>query len=375
MRQSQSLLGIASHIISIVIVTATGIFFVLAATGLVGTEMAEMTKNAIVKIWLVSSFLIASVALGLGLVGIFIKGKQKKYAFLGTTVNVVIILGIISFLTVYYKHHHDYIGIEKVIFAKPDPFIVFINEFAQRPFVLEKKEEYYVNTLSKSQLRILRNAILARKGYVFNDKDLNAFFKARKWYAPLSNNIELVEMDKTYTDIDRRNTSYITKLEKPENILFDDFVKLFKRANMPIDIKDEKYGNTYSKRIPIYFIKKFIKDACCPESQAVDHVYATDEFVVLLYRFSWAGVKFVLLTYSPDGNMISNQLVATYGGDISGHTTSTAKIDQGLNITIEFKQFRNAYDDAADKRTAKLEKTTTEKYKIDQKGIIKKIEI
>lgn len=46
--------------------------------------------------------------------------------------------------------------------------------------------EYYLPSLNKSQLRILRNTIYAYYGYLFASKDLRVFFDNRmKWYKPV----------------------------------------------------------------------------------------------------------------------------------------------------------------------------------------------
>ena len=46
--------------------------------------------------------------------------------------------------------------------------------------------EYYLPSLNKSQLRILRNTIYAYYGYLFVSKDLRVFFNNRmKWYKPV----------------------------------------------------------------------------------------------------------------------------------------------------------------------------------------------
>lgn len=48
--------------------------------------------------------------------------------------------------------------------------------------------EYYLPSLNKSQLRILRNTIYAYYGYLFASKDLRVFFNNRmKWYKPVDN--------------------------------------------------------------------------------------------------------------------------------------------------------------------------------------------
>lgn len=42
--------------------------------------------------------------------------------------------------------------------------------------------------ISREQLRLMRNAILARHGYTFKSKDLREFFSKERWYKPGTNN-------------------------------------------------------------------------------------------------------------------------------------------------------------------------------------------
>jgi hypothetical protein len=44
-----------------------------------------------------------------------------------------------------------------------------------------------ISTMSKDELRILRNTIYAIDGYVFNDTALQAFFDTQYWYFPNPN--------------------------------------------------------------------------------------------------------------------------------------------------------------------------------------------
>lgn len=294
------------------------------------------------------------------------KNKEKKFTYIGISLSIAIIICVLTFSYLYFKHNYLYSGIEKVFFAKPDPFVTFINKFAKNPFLLEEEEEYYVSTLSKAQLRILRNTVLASHGYVFDSKDLNTFFHKRKWYNAFSKNVEL-------TEIDRINQAFILMFEEPENIRFNNFLKLFKHADLPIKIKSEKYGATYSKRIPVYFIKKFIKNSGYLNLQAIDMVYANNRFIAVLYGYHGTGVKIVLKTYKPDGSEISDVLVAVYGGDLSGFVTSTAQINKTLNVNVEIKDYSREYDDASQKTKAELKNTTSEAYVIDQYGEIKKL--
>ena len=42
---------------------------------------------------------------------------------------------------------------------------------------------------SPKDLRLLRNAIFAKHGYIFNDQNLSKYFQKYQWYIPTSNNV------------------------------------------------------------------------------------------------------------------------------------------------------------------------------------------
>lgn len=46
----------------------------------------------------------------------------------------------------------------------------------------------YLWDISREQLRLMRNEILARHGYVFQSKDLRDYFSKKWWYKPAANN-------------------------------------------------------------------------------------------------------------------------------------------------------------------------------------------
>ncbi|MDR0331261.1 MAG: YARHG domain-containing protein, partial [Chitinispirillales bacterium] len=70
--------------------------------------------------------------------------------------------------------------------------------------------------LDKKELRLLRNAIFAKHGMIFQSEDLKAHFKQFDWYNPKSGNVT----DKL-TDIDKRNIENIQAFEnaKPKHNL------------------------------------------------------------------------------------------------------------------------------------------------------------
>ncbi len=61
---------------------------------------------------------------------------------------------------------------------------------------------------SIDQLRIIRNEIFARKGYIFNSQDLQDHFSTFDWYKPKYENV-----DSLLTDLDKKNIQTILELE------------------------------------------------------------------------------------------------------------------------------------------------------------------
>ncbi|EPJ48557.1 MAG: hypothetical protein OFPI_29100 [Osedax symbiont Rs2] len=60
---------------------------------------------------------------------------------------------------------------------------------------------------NRSQLRLIRNEIFARHGYVFNSTDLNHYFKQRSWYRPKGKSVAL-------SSIEQANVQLLKRLEK-----------------------------------------------------------------------------------------------------------------------------------------------------------------
>lgn len=70
-------------------------------------------------------------------------------------------------------------------------------------------KEKDVAGLSKEELRLMRNEIMARHGYVFKSDDLRSHFMAEPWYFPLMKNV-----GNSLTDIENENVKFIQAHEK-----------------------------------------------------------------------------------------------------------------------------------------------------------------
>lgn len=63
--------------------------------------------------------------------------------------------------------------------------------------------------LDKSELRLMRNEIFARYGYIFNDIKLQAYFSKHDWYKPRGKDV-----NKYLTQIEKDNIALIQEFEK-----------------------------------------------------------------------------------------------------------------------------------------------------------------
>lgn len=69
--------------------------------------------------------------------------------------------------------------------------------------------EQDVNKLSKIELRLMRNEIFARYGYIFKSKDLQEYFLSQPWYHPQKEDVSSM-----LSDIEKENIAFIQKHEK-----------------------------------------------------------------------------------------------------------------------------------------------------------------
>lgn len=66
----------------------------------------------------------------------------------------------------------------------------------------------FFSNLSKEDLKIMRNEIFARHGYIFKTPELKNYFKNQSWYKPQYNNV-----DKDLTEIEKKNILLIKQYE------------------------------------------------------------------------------------------------------------------------------------------------------------------
>ena len=76
------------------------------------------------------------------------------------------------------------------------------------PFTSVRKVAHAdVANLSTRELRIMRNEIFARYGYIFDSQDMKDYFMAQDWYDPSSKSVEL-------SDVEKYNVEFIKAYEQ-----------------------------------------------------------------------------------------------------------------------------------------------------------------
>lgn len=104
-----------------------------------------------------------------------IKKEKKRNNFITATIFIVLILGVIGYI---FKE-----DISKIIFSKD-----FVIEGAlgagKFPFTSSKLlSQNDLRTYNKSELRLMRNEIFARYGFIFKEGgDLDIYFRKQSWY-------------------------------------------------------------------------------------------------------------------------------------------------------------------------------------------------
>ena len=65
-----------------------------------------------------------------------------------------------------------------------------------------------MQTFSKDDLKIMRNEIFARHGFIFQTNDMKTYFQNQNWYTPRHNDVNSM-----LTDIEKRNIQLIQRYE------------------------------------------------------------------------------------------------------------------------------------------------------------------
>ncbi len=218
-----------------------------------------------------------------------------------------------------------------------------------------------LKTRSKEELRLLRNEVYARKGYVFKNQNLNNYFKGRLWYKP-NPNIAL-----SFTDQEKKYISRIKDLENKtdkfqENKNCIDFLASEKPNVYPVNSKlllDESYMNVLVSVENNEVMPLKIKEAVCGGGIVLDVNCESKINFKLISSFCGNDEHFAYLAVTKNNEIIIKKLYGSFG-PYNNHEEYYFVLDhQDLEVTIEDWQ-----------RDQKIS-TRVEKYKLTDKGLVK----
>ncbi|WP_062055739.1 YARHG domain-containing protein [Aquimarina longa] len=98
---------------------------------------------------------------------------------------------------------------------------------------------------SKEELRLIRNEVFARKGYVFKSEDLNTYFKTKPWYTPDATiKVTLSDEEQNYIDRVKNIENPNKKTDKCLDYINDNIKKVYPISQSIMESK--KWGlNNY----------------------------------------------------------------------------------------------------------------------------------
>jgi hypothetical protein len=210
-----------------------------------------------------------------------------------------------------------------------------------------------IEWLHEYDLKMLRNTIFARNGYIFNSQKLKDYFKKKSWYTPKYNKIKLSPKEE---DI----IAFIKRVEKCDKVEFSEFKKLFVPLNLPFSFN---YSKEKSKKLNMLFVRTFLKRDHCYTFPfyTVGTLYQNKDFVVLLYKISSLLEGPGIAIYKTNGELISKKHFFLEGGDLQHSTRGTLDVSKDLKIHIKITE-----------RKDDVESVIVEDYVIDSGGNLKK---
>ena len=105
--------------------------------------------------------------------------------------------------------------------------------------------ENQLNRKSLEELALLRNEILARKGYVFSTEKYSRYFESQNWYKPVQSNSKI-----RLSEIENRNIEIIKQLETREKTKRNRAISDLKELKSALNTNNETVIGKYLSEIP-----------------------------------------------------------------------------------------------------------------------------
>ncbi len=185
--------------------------------------------------------------------------------------------------------------------------------------------EYDLKGKTPEELRLLRNEIYARNGYVFTNQQFSNYFETKEWYRPLNDNNsvalsniakENIKVIKQLEDVEIiKRTTALNDLKKLKLALNNNQVEMIEKY-IPQEVFRQQWGSSYDNQIKglknllnkidlndIHWNKK-----CGFYNQSIDNGYSIDSYSLV---FSTNDIRI--------------------GGGMIGHSSNFGDFDDGYS--------------------------------------------
>lgn len=156
-----------------------------------------------------------------------------------------------------------------------------------------------------NELRVIRNEVFARHGYIFNSHDLDSIFRTKEWYSPSKTNV-----DKDLTEVEKEYIKMIVEIEEEKTnsgFVKKELKRLISEYELPLNIS--KIVDIIGKPDSTFIDDDFT----CPVGQI--HFWKTKGLTFLEDNYS--GKK----TYDKDVRLFisyNSELIGMHKSDIEG---------------------------------------------------------
>jgi hypothetical protein len=212
----------------------------------------------------------------------------------------------------------------------------------QEIILSSKIDSIEISQMTVENLRLLRNEIFARHGYIFKSQELTDYFSKFDWYQP---NLTSDQVDKKLSETDRYNISLIKSLEsdKKQNLIkwdneLQSYLDLIPMIKLPLDFECENgfdipeldYENDLIKKYKpegATIIGKLYQDKV---EVALIYGYPADIFYPLISVIDKSGEELREVRFFKLGNCVGD---AGYSATTKGTITIDFKIKTTTEIT------------------------------------------
>lgn len=205
----------------------------------------------------------------------------------------------------------------------------------QKIILSAKMDSLELSHLTKSNLRLLRNEIFARHGYIFKSQELTDYFSTFGWYKP---NLTIEKVYKQLTKIDRYNISLIKAIEKEKkqnSIKWESEIQLYldliPKIELPIDFNCENGFDIPELDYDVDLIKKYKPEG----TTIIGKLYQNKEEVAILYGYA-ADIFYPLISVIDKSGKESRETrlfeLRNCGDDAGYEATTYGTITEDLKI-------------------------------------------